>query len=57
MACSVTVTGRALPCKDSLGGIKQIWIAPYAVGGTVSTYDVVSAGSIADMSAAVTFKT
>ena len=56
MACSVTVSGRALPCKDSLGGIKQIWIAPYAVGGVVSTYDAVSAGSIADMSAAVTFK-
>ena len=56
MACSVTVSGRALPCKDSLGGIKQIWIAPYAVGGVVSTYDAVAAGSITDMSAAVTFK-
>ena len=56
MACSVTVTGRALPCKESLGGIKQIWIAPYAVSGTISTYDAVSSGSIADMTAAVTFK-
>lgn len=52
MACSVTITGRALPCKDSLGGIKQIWIAPFAD----STYDVVSAGSIADMVGAIVFK-
>ncbi len=56
MACSVTVTGRALPCKESLGGIKQIWIAPYAVAGVVSTYDPVSAGTIDDMTAAVVFK-
>ena len=56
MACSVTVSGRALPCKDSLGGIKQIWIAPYAVSGTVSTYGAVSTGSITDMTAAVVFK-
>ena len=56
MACSVTVTGRALPCKDSLGGIKEIWIAPFALAGVVQTFDAVSAGSIADSTAAMTFK-
>ena len=56
MACSVTVSGRALPCKDSLGGIKQIWIAPFALVGVNQTFDAVSAGSIADSTAAMTFK-
>ena len=52
MACAATVTGRALPCKDSLGGIKEIWIAPF----TGSMFDAVSAGAIADTTAATTFK-
>lgn len=56
MACSVTVTGRALPCKESLGGIKQIWIAPFALLGVPQTFDAVSAGSIADSTAGMTFK-
>ena len=44
MACTVTVTGRALPCKDSLGGIKQIWVAGWADG----LWTAVTAGSIAN---------
>ncbi len=56
MACSVTVSGRALPCKDSLGGIKQIWIAPFALSGVPQTFDAVAAGEIADSTAAMTFK-
>ena len=56
MACSVTVSGRALPCKDSLGGIKQIWIAPFALSGVPQTFDAVATGSIADSTAAMTFK-
>jgi len=56
MACSATITGRALPCKESLGGIKQIWIAPYAVAGVVSTFAPVSAGAISDSTTGMTFK-
>ena len=56
MACSVTVSGRALPCKDSLGGIKQIWIAPFALSGVPQTFDAVASGSIADSTAAMVFK-
>ena len=56
MACSVTVSGRALPCKDSLGGIKQIWIAPFALSGVPQTFDAVASGSIADSTAAMIFK-
>ena len=56
MACNVTISGRALPCKDSLGGIKQVWIAPFALSGVGQTFDAVSAGTIADSTAAMTFK-
>jgi hypothetical protein len=29
MACSITVSGRSFPCKDKIGGIKRVWIAPF----------------------------
>jgi len=25
MACSLTITGRSLPCRDALGGVKKVW--------------------------------
>lgn len=56
MACNITVSGRALPCKDSLGGIKQIWIAPFALVGVPQTFDAVASGTIADSTAAMVFK-
>ena len=57
MACASTVTGRALPCRDSLGGIKEIWIAPFLLdAATLRMFDVVSAGAIADTVNATTFK-
>jgi len=52
MACTVTVTGRVLPCKDSLGGIKQIWVAAWVD----ALWTVVTAGSIANTIPATTFK-
>jgi hypothetical protein len=54
MACTVVAEGRALPCKDSLGGIKQVWI-----GNFVSpTWGAVSSGEIANAvtSSALVFK-
>jgi len=45
MACtSYTMKGLATGCKDSLGGIKKIWVAPseeveYTVAGDVITVD------------------
>ncbi len=36
MACTLTVTGRSLPCRDALGGVKKVWIITTA-GGTAST--------------------
>lgn len=26
MACSLTLTGRDLPCRDSVGGVRNVWI-------------------------------
>ena len=36
MACTLTLTGRSLPCRDALGGVKNVWIVDVA-GGTVDT--------------------
>jgi len=30
MACSLTINGRAFPCKDKIGGIKRVWIKQFA---------------------------
>lgn len=38
MACaSYTMSGLAVGCKDSIGGIKKAWFAPYGVTTSVST--------------------
>ncbi len=52
MACTATIAGRALPCKDALGGIKKVWVAPFSV----DMWDVVASGAIADAAAALTLK-
>lgn len=35
MAC-LLATGRALPCKDSVGGIKAVWFADHGTLGTLT---------------------
>lgn len=35
MACTLA-TGRALPCKDSVGGITAVWFADYGTLGTLT---------------------
>ena len=43
MACSITMTGIAAECKDSIGGIKAAYIAEYAdVVSTDETLGVIS---------------
>ncbi len=32
MACSLTITGRSLPCRDALGGVKKVWIGQFTDG-------------------------
>ena len=35
MACILT-TGRSLPCRDSVGGLKAVWFADYGTLGTLT---------------------
>ena len=45
MACNLT-TGRELPCKDSVGGIKAVYLADYGTLGTLT----VDAGTVTAIS-------
>ncbi len=49
MACNLTVTGRSLPCRDALGGVKNVWIGEWSDG----IWDAVASGEIPDSSAAL----
>jgi len=51
MACSLTITGRTLQCKNALGGIREVYIAAYAGTGGFATP---SNGAISDSSASLT---
>lgn len=42
MACELT-TGRKLPCKDSVGGIKAVYLADY---GTLGALTVATSGEV-----------
>ena len=46
MACTLTINGRAFPCKDKIGGIKRVWIKQFDATdwGTI-TAGVVAAGT------------
>ena len=49
MACTLTINGRAFPCKDKIGGIKRVWIKQFESTdwGTISAGVVAAAGAIA----------
>ena len=53
MACTITISGRAFPCKTGIGGIKHIYVAAWsddmweAIGAT-------TAGVVDDAASAVT---
>lgn len=50
MACSLTLTGRGVGCKDSLGGIKRIYVGEWQEG----LWADISSGSVAGLAAAIT---
>lgn len=50
MACTLTLSGRDLGCKDSLGGVKEIYVAQWSE----AMWDAVVSGEIADSAAALT---
>jgi hypothetical protein len=47
MACSITVTGRAIPCKDKIGGIDKVYIKEYSGDewGTITAGEIASTGT------------
>ena len=48
MACSLTINGRAFPCKDKIGGIKRVWIKQFESTdwGTITEGVVAASGAI-----------
>jgi len=51
MACTLTINGRAFPCKDKIGGIKRVWIKQF----DASDWGSITAGVIAAASAITVF--
>jgi hypothetical protein len=45
MACTLTITGRAYPCKDKIGGIKRVWIKQFETTdwGTITEGEISAA--------------
>ena len=53
MACSLTLAGRGVACKDALGGVKRAYIAAWADG----IWEDIVSGEVAGSTAAITFYT
>lgn len=53
MACQTTLTGRALTCKDALGGIREAYIGAYLGATQYDTADATT-GLIGDANIATT---
>ena len=53
MACTLTLAGRGVGCKDALGGIKRIYIAAWSEG----LWEDIASGAVAGVTAATTFYT
>tara|TARA_R100000353_G_scaffold157194_1_gene116235 strand:+ start:3356 stop:3871 length:516 start_codon:yes stop_codon:yes gene_type:complete len=51
MACTLTINGRAFPCKDKIGGIKRVWIKQF----DADDWGSITAGVIAAASAIEVF--
>ena len=52
MACSITINGRAFPCKTGIGGIKKVWAAAWTDG----MWDAIVDGGVADSTDALTMR-
>lgn len=53
MACSLTLAGRGVGCKDALGGIKRIYVAEWVDG----IWEDIASGEVSGSTAAITFYT
>lgn len=52
MACSITINGRAFPCKTGIGGIKRVWAAQWTDG----MWDAILDGAVADSTDSLTMR-
>lgn len=43
MACSITLSGIATDCAKNMGGVKDIWIAPYKADAVTVSEDIITA--------------
>lgn len=50
MACTLTIAGRAFPCKTGIGGIKRVWIGQ----ASLVDWDVIATGAVAGLAGAST---
>lgn len=53
MACTLTLAGRGVGCKDALGGIKRIYVAEWVDG----IWEDIASGEVSGSTAAITFYT
>lgn len=53
MACTLTLAGRGVGCKDALGGIKRIYVAEWVNG----IWEDIASGEVSGSTAAITFYT
>ncbi len=52
MACSITITGRGVPCKDAIGGVRRFWVKQFEEDG--SNWGAVSSGALTGAAEAIT---
>lgn len=53
MACTLTLAGRGVGCKDALGGIKRVYVAEWVDG----IWEDIASGEVSGSTAAITFFT
>jgi len=51
MACNITITGRGVPCKDAIGGVRRFWVKTFEEDG--SNWGTVTAGALAGAAEAI----
>jgi len=50
MACTLTIAGRAFPCKTGIGGIKRVWIGQHSL----VDWAAIASGAVAGLEGAAT---
>ena len=51
MACNITITGRGVPCRDAIGGVRRFWVKTFEEDG--SNWGAVSSGALTGAAEAI----